>query len=124
MSEQELTITENGNYKNLHLKSNLGKGQKGLDDGNHVIILKANFAEGYENKKNEGTDKAYSFFNCRVEYKGEEASFLLYDKEHEAFKNCGGVGDQVKITLNKVAKINPVTNVEMLLQELSFELVE
>jgi len=121
--EQKLEIVENGVFKNLHLKPKLNKGIKGLDDGNFVIVEKI-FAEGYEKVMKEGTPDEYRFYNCKVNYLGEECSFLLYENEHGKFAEQGGIGDKVKITLTKVTKVNPKTNVEMLVPTLSFEKVE
>lgn len=121
--EQKLEIVENGEFKNIHLKPKLNKGIKGIEDGNYVIVEKV-FAEGYEKVMKEGTPDEYKFYNCKVKYQEEEASFLLYENEHKFFAEQGGIGDKVKITLNKVAKINPKTNVEVLVPTLTFEKVE
>ena len=63
--EQDLPITENGNYKNLHFKARLKDGIKGLEVNNFVVVEKL-FAEGYENKRKGKGNQEYSFFNCKV----------------------------------------------------------
>jgi len=132
--EQELEIQKvevgDRTFNNLYLKSNLKRGIKGLDDGNYVIFEKM-FPSGIPIKSKFENSEAY---NCRVKYKGEECSFLLGERtnklgqktmtEHTDFESCGGVGDKVKITLNKVPVQNPVTGAEVLSQRLTFEKVE
>jgi len=117
--EQDLIIREAGQYKNLDFKPNLKKGYKGLDNGNHIVITKNNFAEGMEKEGQYG-----KFYVCQVEYKGEDVGFILNEKEHTLYKDCGGVGDKLTVTLNKVEYLNPVTNIQMLLNKLAFKLVE
>jgi len=119
MVEQDLEIREAGEYKNLDLKPNLKRGVKGIDNGNHIIITKNVYAEGMEKEGNYG-----KYYICQVEYKGEDVGFLLSAKEHAPYKDCGGVGDKVKITLNKEEYTNPKSGIQMLIPRLSFELVE
>ena len=119
MSEQELEITQNGEYKNIRLKPNLVKGLKGLEYDNYIIVEKTDFAEGMEFNGQFG--KSYS---CRVTYKDEQVSFWLNEREHTAYKGVGGVGDKVKITLFKHTFTNPKTGMEGAVPRLKFELVE
>jgi len=113
--EQTLEIVQNGEYKNINLKPKLNKGIAGLNDGNFIVVEKV-FAEGYEVESKFG--KSYS---CRAKYKGDEVSFWLNAKEHDVYKDLGGIGDSVKITLKKEAFVNPKTGVEMLIARLYFE---
>lgn len=126
MEEQKLEIIENEKngkvYKNLNLKSRLHKGIKGLDDGNYVIVEKQ-YAEGYEfvsPSLKDGKGNPVVSYSCRAFYGGEDVSFWLSEKEHEMYKEAGGVGDNVKILLNKEPYVNPKTGAEMMLQKLAF----
>jgi len=124
--EQEIKIVENGQYKNINLKSKLHKGIKGLEDGNHIIVEKV-YAEGREYQsptlKDRNGDPLMSY-SCRVVYLDNEVSFWLSAFEHETYQALGGEGDKLKITLNKEPFVNPKTGAEMILQKLSFEAVE
>ena len=118
--EQNIEITQNGSYLNLDLKPKHNQGIKGLEAGNYVIVEKI-YAEAYEiQPKNEGQKP---FYSAKVKYKGQEPTFLLSQAEHDQFKITGGIGDKVKITLSKESRINPKTNVEMLISVLNFERV-
>ena len=98
--EQELKIyktTNNGvDYNNIYLKTKVSKATgevfEGLKAGNYMEVEKI-FAEGLE--KNMGS---YSFYICKVNYKGEECSFTLYENEHDTFKMIGGIGNTIRIT--------------------------
>jgi len=118
MVEQELDIIENGQYKNINLKPKLNKGIAGLEKDNYVIVEKT-FAEGREHVSQYG--KSYS---CGVSYRGEDVTFWLSEKEHIVYKELGGIGDRVKITLTKESFVNKKSGVEMLYNKLNFELVE
>lgn len=118
MVEQTLEIVPNGQYKNINLKPKLNKGIPGLDNGNHIIVEKTNFAEGMAINGKFGTS-----YSCRVTYRGEEVSFFLNEKEHQQYAQTGDVGDSVKITLTKEPFVNKKTGVEMLFNKLTFELV-
>lgn len=104
--EQELDIIEIESkgtvYKNLNLKTKkdnkTGGFISGLTVGNYVIVEKL-FAEGYKNTKTYN-GKEVNSFSCKVIYKGEEVSFWLNEAEHDAFAETGGVGDDIKVTLN------------------------
>jgi len=113
--EQELEVTQNGEYKNINLKPKLNKGIAGLNDGNFITVAKV-FAEGYE-----VTSKFGLSYSCRANYKGDEVSFWLNEKEHAVYKDIGGVDDSVKITLKKEPYVNPKTGMEMILNKLYFE---
>jgi len=116
--EQEINIVENGQYKNINLKPKPMKGITGIDNGNYIIVEKV-FAEGFENEGKFG--KSYS---CKVRYKDEECSFWLNEKEHAIYGPLGGVGDLIRISLNKESFVNPKTGVEMLYNKLTFALEE
>jgi len=123
MVKQELEILKNGQYSNLNLKPKLNKGLKGLDDGNHIIVEKV-FAEGYEyisKTLKDYNDEPLKSYSCKVLYNGEEVTFWLNAKEHEVFKDIGGIGDNVKISLKKEPTVNKFTGVEMLINRLYFE---
>lgn len=102
--EQELEIKkmsikdkQGNDINNLTLKTRVvkatGEVLQGLKVGNHIIVEKI-FAEGYKNDRG-----IYSFYSCKAKYKGVEVSFLLNEKEHESYKEAGGIGDKVKISL-------------------------
>ena len=128
--EQKIEITENGQYKNIGLRSNLKKGIKGIEDGNYIIVTKK-FAEGKETRSMFEGVKGY---NILVEYEGQDVSFFLNNKfradgtqwfdEYDRFNACGGIGDKVKITLRKEPFVNQKTGIEMIKQVLEFEKVE
>jgi hypothetical protein len=113
--EQTLDIVENGQYKNLNLKPKPLKGIKGIEPENYVIVEKV-FAEGYELDGKFG--KSYS---CKVQYKGEEVTFWLNEKEHDVYKEICGVGDPVKIFLRRESYMNPKTGLEVIYNKLFFE---
>ena len=68
-------------------------------------------------------DSTYTFYSCTVDYQGEEVSFVLYEQDHQAFADCGGVGDQVKISVTKEPRFNKKTGAESLVEVLHFERV-
>jgi len=128
MEEQKLEIKENGQYKNIELKSKLHKGIVGLDDGNYVIVEKV-FTEGYEfisERLKDANGDPLKSYSCRVLYGEEntEVSFWLNAREHKIYAELGGIGDKVKIILHKETMINPKTGTEMLINKLSFEAFE
>lgn len=116
--EQQLDIQEKTTgdkvYYNINLKPKPGK--PGLTDGNHVVVEKV-YLEGY---KFDG--KFGPVYSCSVKYKGKQCTFLLNEKEHNKYKEVGGIGDNIKITLYKESFINPKTQIEMLLPKLKFEM--
>lgn len=113
--EQELKLVTNGDFKNLHLKPNIKKGIEGLEDGNYAVVGKVH-KEGLEKEGMYG-----KYYICRVNYRGDECSFILNEKEHAAFSACGDLGDDVKITLKKETIQNYKTGVEMIVKKLYFE---
>lgn len=123
MTEQKLEIIENGQYKNINLKTKPEnkKTKKpmvpGIDKDNFIIVEKI-YAEGYENPGNYGLS-----YSCKVIYLGEEVSFWLDEEEHDAYKEVGGVDDKVKITLTKEMLTNAKGR-DYIKQILTFELVE
>ncbi len=121
MVEQELEIQINGDFKNISPKPNLNKGVKGLDIGNHIVVEKV-YAEGFEMKPKAAGWKPY--YSVKVVYKGEEVTFLMSQIEHNKYKEIGGVGDKVKVTLTEEKITNPKTNIVSLIPRLTFEAVE
>jgi len=133
LKEDILEITTNGEYKNIELKEKLvrnglrlilgedGKPQiksKGIEDGKFIIVEKT-FADCKEVETKFG--KSYL---AGVEYQGEKVSFWLKEFEAKAFNSCGGVGDKVRIRMEKKEKINPISGLPIIVQNLSFDLVE
>lgn len=128
--EQDLQIYENGQYKNVYLKTRYKRngrdlviegGKKvpefmGLEDGNHIIVEKVDFAEGNKIEK-----PTYTMFSCKALYKGQEISFVLYERDHINWASAGGVGDKVKISCIKETIVNKKTGSEMLVDNLVFE---
>jgi len=83
-SEQKLEIKTNGEYKNIDIKS--------IENGNYVVIEKI-FVEGMEK-----TGQYGKYYIVKAKYQDEEVSFFLNEKQHNEFKQCGGIGDNVKVT--------------------------
>ena len=131
MTEAKLEIYENTSngktYKNIALKSKLDKNTKavvmqGLEDGEFIIIEKGNFAEGRSVMSGVGQNgKPWNMFSCAVKYNGDDVSFILYDRDHEAYADCGGVGDKLKISLTEEKMVTPMG--KRLIDKLSFEIV-
>ncbi len=113
--EQKLDIVQNGDFKNIFFFSYIKNGAKGLDDGNFIVVEKV-FADGREIDM-----KTYMIYSCKVKYLEEEVTFVLNAREHEEYKNLGGIGDKIKITLKKEPYINK-KGVEILAKNLYFEL--
>lgn len=136
MTEVKLPIEVKGAFKNIRLKTlyktNPDKSPvldennqkivvaQGLEDGDHIIVTKNDkFLDGREIKM-----PTYTMYSCSVTYNDEKVSFLVYSEEHEEFKNCGGLGDKVKISLKKGIQINRKTGLEMIVAKLIFEKVD
>lgn len=101
MPEQDLEITKNGEYNNLSLKNRVtqsGEIVKGIDPGNFIIVEKL-YPEGRQVKTYQNGNSIYS---CSVKYKGEQCSFILNEREHEAYTNIGGQNDKIKIAVESV----------------------
>jgi hypothetical protein len=121
-----MEIKTNGDYKNVSLKNKYkvedGKKvitQQGINPGESAILEKI-FAEGQERDGKFGT-----FFSCKAKLEtGDEVSFILNPKQHEAFRTCGGVGDKVRETVTKETFINPKNGNEGMYEALNFDLVE
>lgn len=133
MPEQDLEIKANGDFKNIYLKTRYNRDSKGdlvlkdgkkvvleqgLEDGNFVIVEKV-FPTGMKIEK-----PTYTFYSCKVKYKDDEVTFILYENEHEQYLSCGGQGDKVKISLTKETVINKKTGAESLRDCLHFEKIE
>jgi hypothetical protein len=79
-------------YNTLYLKPNKTKKIEGLGYDNFIIVEKL-YAEGKQFNGKFG--KSYS---CAVRFKDQDCSFWLNEKEHDAYKQLGGIGDKIKIT--------------------------
>jgi hypothetical protein len=128
MGEQEVGITTSGKYNNLNLKSNVKKGIAGLDDGNWCVIKKVEYPEGKpfvkEFPRPDGSMQKRTSYICTAEYKGVRVSFFLNEREHEEFKNAGGIDDKVKVVLVEEKVTNRMTGMKTLVPRLHFEKVE
>lgn len=139
--EQELEITQNGDFKNIYLKTMYKKqggkfvvenGKKvvdkqGLEDGNHILVKKK-FPEGRLIKTGPTNPKTgkptYLLYSVLVTYGDTDVSFMLFEDDYHAFNACGGVDDTVKIELNKEAYVNTKTGMEGVKEQLNFSKVE
>lgn len=115
--EVELQIREGSNpeFKNIYLKDLQG-------NGDYIIVQKDKYASAFElNKKTKNDSPMYS---CKVKYKGQPASFLLFDEgEKEQYNEAGGVDDKVKITRKKEMYTDK-KGVDRVKKSLTFEKVE
>ena len=126
MEEQELQIytttgKDNKEYKNIVLKTKVDKATGEVRQGlktDHFITVEKAFADG--RKVAGGAD--WTMFGCGAKYKGEEVSFVLYDRDHDAWKECGGVGDVIRISA--YTHKYKYQDVEKSTLKLKFELVE
>lgn len=114
MTEQKIDIKKNmgkngKEYSNLDLKT--------IEDGNYIIVEKM-FPEGL---KVEG--KFGPVYSIGVKYNDELCSFWLNPKQNTAYKECGEVGDKIKVTAREEKIINPKTKVKMLVMRYYFEKV-
>jgi len=80
--EQELEITQNGEYKNINPKT--------LEDGNYILINKK-----VELEKN---GKYGKFYIVIADYKEKTVSFFLSGKQGDAYKVLGNEDDTIKVT--------------------------
>ena len=136
-TEQILEITENGEYKNIQVKTQYewDKNAKqfkfdpeankivnfqGVKPDHYIVVEKGDFAEGYPYEGKFGTS-----YSCRVNYSGEEVSFWLSTEwSHKAFAEAGDVNDKVKISCAMVEKLNKKLGVKVPVEVLTFEKVE
>lgn len=73
-------LKKSGKYTNLNMKETF------KDNGDFIIIQKTSFAEGYKNtSQSKFDDSTYDWYNCPVIIDGQEASFILYEQDHERF---------------------------------------
>lgn len=136
MEEQELEIRTNGQYKNITIKTRYdwdgqNKCFKFDTDGNkiikeqgikpgHQVIIEKVFAEGYEVKTKYG-----SVYSCKVLYKDEEVTFwLTNDFLHNNYKNCGGIGDKIKVSCTIEQILNKRIGMPVPTEVLKFEKLE
>lgn len=125
MAEQKLDIIEKGQYKSINLKNKYSvvNGKKviklqGINPDNHVDVTKV-FVEGYKNDGKFGVS-----YSCKANYNGQEVSFWLNEKEHNIYKDCGGIGDVVRLSVKKETFVNSKTGMESIYDKLFFEKVE
>ena len=86
---KKLTIAENGQYKNINPKKD-----PNFKDGDYFFATKV-YAEGMEVNGKYGIS-----YSIKLNYEDEEVSTFIKPYEHEEFKECGGVDDKIKVTLN------------------------
>jgi hypothetical protein len=124
-----LSITENKGYKNINLKEQAkvpievnGKQKEVMVfvlDGESVVVEK-NFKDGKavvssKYKNPDGTPS--TSYACMVKYEGEDVSFFLNARQHDAYKVLGDKGSKIKITGTLVTEPREYLN-------LGFELVK
>jgi hypothetical protein len=97
-------------YSNIDIKS--------LEYGNYFTGEKL-FPEGLKFPSKFGGFT----YSVALKYEGEMCSFWLNEKQHTAFKNCGIVGDTIKITSREERAVNLKTKVTMLYKAFDFEKV-
>ena len=90
MVEQKISVTENGQYKNINLKD--------IDPGNYIVVTKGQFAEGKKIECHGAGGKTWDAWLCGVECEGVDVAFFL-NKEEQAdeYAATGGVGDVIQI---------------------------
>ena len=115
MVEADLPIRQNGEYKNIDLKSKPLKGIKGLEEGDHIIVEKL-----YDACK-EHTGKFGKFYTTAFKYKNETVGVIFNAKEREAFDGLGGANTRIKIIGTKNSFVNPKTGGETVFPGLMFE---
>ena len=120
--EQKLKVVEiiKGDkvYNNIDLRE--------LDVDNYIIVEKI-YAEGMKfpskfTKRVNGKDVEDFTYSIGIKYLGENCSAWISSKQHEDYKDCGGVGDKVKISKYK-AEVK-VKAGDLLVKRLKFEKVE
>jgi hypothetical protein len=107
-------------YNNINFKD--------LSTDNYVIVEKT-FAEGMKftskfpkkNAKGEVIGDAYTY-SIGIKYKDTLCSAWLNQKEHDLYKDVGGVGDKIKVTLYR-AEVK-LKSGDLLVKKLRFEKVE
>jgi len=115
--EQKIEIKTSGAYKNIAPK-------KDLEQGNYIVIEKK-FVDA---KEMTGGKFNNTSFLAQVIYEGEEVSFFMTPKEHDQFKDVGGVGDRIKCilgekTFERKSKEGKTVG-KMIYNTLSFELAK
>jgi hypothetical protein len=149
--QKVLPVALVGEYKNINLKVKYERdanknfvvedGHKvvkedGLGDGEYIVVKKM-FVDGQEFKSkypkivySGGKRVEEDAFNylCKAIYndgaEDHEVSFWLNEDEHNQYKECGGVDDQVKIINIKQTFVNKKTGAEGLKDSLNFVKVE
>jgi len=119
---KDLNITTKDGQKlyGLTLKTKVDKKTGGVLTGLSVgesLIFEKVFAEGFENNNFEQPS-----YGCRVIYDDKLCGFYLNQKQHDRFKDCGGAGDNVKVTVyEREYKFKGETKTTL---DFQFELVE
>jgi hypothetical protein len=132
MTEPTLEIQSNGQYKNIIVQTKYewnktkkefifgpdGKKKvkaQGLKPGESIVVEKR-FAEGRPFGE-------FGGINAGVIYAGEDVSFPLDAKYAEAWNNCGGVGDRIRVSCVTENRFNKKVGVEVPTEVLKFEKV-
>lgn len=122
--------TPKGTFQNINLKEKI-KVQVGdkmitadsdfVLDGGYIVVEKV-YPDGQPRQSNYAkADGTYpNNYSCKVNYAGEEVSFWLDERQHEAYKVLGDVGSKIKVIGAKVE--NTRGGKDFL--NLSFELVQ
>ena len=106
MAENELEITQNGQYSNIDLRD--------MEDGDSIVLTKkyATIRREPKSKTQDGKTSEWVMCQGAAEYNGQDVGFFLnghytsegYD-EAEAFADkydaVGGEGDRIKISMKK-----------------------
>ena len=121
MTEQKLEITTNQvrdkTYKNIDLRI--------LENNASITIEKKFLGLREVNVPARNGKEPYSFYSGQVNYDGEEnVGMSLSNKEvADSFEACGGIGDKIRITLNKEMYVDK-RGMDRVAKKFTFELVE
>ena len=123
--EVQLEIEESNGYKNIYPKPKPNKGITGLPENGYITVTKLfdtamEFDSKFKHK--DGTPKKYG--SARVDYQGEEVSFLLSEPETEAFNTVAAANDKIRVFWYKESFENKQTGTETVFKRLGFEKVE
>ena len=87
--EIKKTSSKGKDYSNIDLRQ--------LSNNEFVILEKEGFLDGMPITAKSAGGKTYSFFSCKAKYKDTLVGFSLYNADHEAWRNAGGLGDKIKV---------------------------
>ena len=96
--QQQIEVTKNGKYSNINLKD---------IDQDKFILVRKKFIAGLEKSASGKKDgKPYKYYAHNVmlvqpDGTEQEVSFLLYERDNQAFGEQGGVDDSVRIWCRK-----------------------